>query len=105
MVRVRGYGIDPKKPKEGEKEMSVGSGVVILENGTILTNLHVVQGADRIMVTFYDGLEATAMITGDADVVCLVWTPRPRSALVIAGWPSASTPATPWSSAATDIFM
>ena len=62
VVRVRGYGIDPKKPKEGEKEMSVGSGVVILENGTILTNLHVVIGAKRFTVTFSDGMESDAVL-------------------------------------------
>jgi len=35
VVRVRGFGIDPKKPKEGEVEASVGTGVVIKDDGTI----------------------------------------------------------------------
>jgi len=47
-----------------EVELGVGTGVVIVDKGIILTNLHVVQGADRIMVTFSDGLEASANITG-----------------------------------------
>ncbi len=62
VVRVRGYAIDPKNPKAGEKERSVGSGVVILENGTILTNLHVVIGAKRFTVTFSDGMESDALL-------------------------------------------
>jgi S1-C subfamily serine protease len=40
----------------------VGSGVVIIDNGTILTNLHVVQGAKRIRVTFSDGHESEATL-------------------------------------------
>jgi S1-C subfamily serine protease len=40
----------------------VGSGVVIIDNGTILTNLHVVHGAKRIRVTFADGHESEATL-------------------------------------------
>lgn len=50
---------------EGDEiENGVGTGVVIIDKGVILTNLHVVQGADRIKVTFSDGLEANATVTG-----------------------------------------
>lgn len=50
---------------EGDEiENGVGTGVVIIDKGVILTNLHVVSGADRIRVTFHDGLEATATISG-----------------------------------------
>ena len=49
---------------DDEIENGVGTGVVIIDKGVILTNLHVVSGADRIQVTFHDGLEATATITG-----------------------------------------
>jgi S1-C subfamily serine protease len=50
---------------EGDEiENGVGTGVVIIDKGVILTNLHVVHGADRIKVIFYDGLESTATITG-----------------------------------------
>jgi S1-C subfamily serine protease len=47
-----------------EVEFGVGTGVVIIDKGVILTNLHVVSGADRIKVIFHDGLEASASITG-----------------------------------------
>jgi S1-C subfamily serine protease len=41
-----------------------GTGVVIVNRGTILTNLHVVAGAGSIRVTFADGLESDARIVG-----------------------------------------
>ena len=50
---------------EGDEiENGVGTGVVIIDKGVILTNLHVVSGADRIKVIFHDGLESNATITG-----------------------------------------
>jgi S1-C subfamily serine protease len=45
-------------------EFGVGTGVVIVDKGIILTNWHVVQGADRIKITFMDGLETEADIKG-----------------------------------------
>lgn len=62
VVRVTGYG----KSKNGKEdvEYGVGTGVVIVDKGIILTNLHVVQGAQTIKVVFSDGLETTAHISG-----------------------------------------
>ncbi len=60
VVRVRGYYADPKDPRAEAKQGGVGTGVVIIDNGTILTNLHVVHGATRVTVTFHDGHEAEA---------------------------------------------
>jgi S1-C subfamily serine protease len=61
VVRVRRLEPD----KNGEFiEKGVGSGVVIVDKGVILTNLHVVFGAKRIQVVFADGLESDATITG-----------------------------------------
>jgi len=45
---------------ESLEELSVGSGVVIVDEGVILTNLHVVAGAKRVSVTFHDGSESEA---------------------------------------------
>ncbi len=66
VVRVVGLGKSTGKDKDGkeENERSVGTGVVIIDKGIILTNLHVVQGAETIRITFADGLETTASITG-----------------------------------------
>src|SRR5512133_2234368 len=55
--------VDATKDEE-EVEHGVGTGVVIIDKGVILTNLHVVSGADRISVVFSDGLQAPASITG-----------------------------------------
>jgi len=62
VVRVMGF----RKDKKGGEDIEhgVGTGVVIVDKGVILTNLHVVQSADSIKVLFADGLEATASITG-----------------------------------------
>ncbi|MDE2607431.1 MAG: trypsin-like peptidase domain-containing protein, partial [Burkholderiales bacterium] len=54
---------DPAGDTE-EVESGVGTGVVIIDKGVILTNLHVVNGADRVTVQFYDGLESPATVTG-----------------------------------------
>jgi S1-C subfamily serine protease len=43
---------------------NIGTGVVIVDNGTILTNLHVVQGAKKLKVTFADGTESDAVMIG-----------------------------------------
>ena len=50
--------------EDEEVEQGVGTGVVIVDKGVILTNLHVVSGADRIKVIFSDGLESSASISG-----------------------------------------
>jgi S1-C subfamily serine protease len=52
------------KAEDDEVEFGVGTGVVIVDKGIILTNWHVVQGADRIKITFMDGLETEADIKG-----------------------------------------
>jgi S1-C subfamily serine protease len=48
--------------QQSDRVAGVGTGVVIVDNGTILTNLHVVDGAERVQVTFADGLESEAMV-------------------------------------------
>jgi len=45
-------------------ERSLGSGVVIVDNGTILTNLHVVWGAKKVRVRFANGHESEANVIG-----------------------------------------
>jgi S1-C subfamily serine protease len=55
-------GKDGKQPADDGGSEGVGSGVVIIDNGTILTNLHVVWQADRIVVEFADGMESPATV-------------------------------------------
>lgn len=59
----------PDEKKQDEKNasaerQSVGTGVVITEQGSILTNLHVVVGTSHVRVVFADGSESEAVITG-----------------------------------------
>ncbi|MFP5460228.1 MAG: S1C family serine protease [Gammaproteobacteria bacterium] len=49
-------------PGADEAAQGTGTGVVILEEGVILTNLHVVAGAARVRVVFDDGLESDATV-------------------------------------------
>ena len=60
IVRVR-TSADPLEYDE-YLQRSTGSGVVIVNRGTILTSLHVVAGAGRIRVQFADGLESDAKV-------------------------------------------
>ncbi len=47
---------------------SLGSGVVVSDEGYIITNAHVIESADEIVVAFNDGRKATATVVGsDAD--------------------------------------
>ena len=50
------------KPEADDEGRSVGTGVVIVDKGLILTNLHVVAGANKITVTFADGSESEAHV-------------------------------------------
>jgi S1-C subfamily serine protease len=60
VVRVRGLELEADGDDETEK--SVGTGVVIVDKGTILTNLHVVAGAKLVRVVFADGLQSDAAV-------------------------------------------
>lgn len=45
-------------------QQSLGSGVIMSEQGHILTNNHVIEGADQVLVLLYDGREALATPVG-----------------------------------------
>ena len=45
-------------------EQSLGSGVIMTEHGHILTNNHVIAGADAIQVLLHDGRSANAVVVG-----------------------------------------
>jgi S1-C subfamily serine protease len=62
VVRVRGRTSEQRE--DGYQTEGVGSGVVIVDTGIILTNLHVVSGADHVQVEFFDGFEAEATVIG-----------------------------------------
>ena len=74
IVRIRGDILEAKGTQVGDDDFGVGTGVVIKDDGTILTNLHVVASAPRLVVTFADGLESPAVIVSvqrDKDLAVL----------------------------------
>ncbi len=62
----RGFGFSPReKGKEYQhKQRGGGSGVIVDREGYILTNNHVIEGADKVKVRFNDGREFTATVKG-----------------------------------------
>jgi serine protease Do len=62
----RGFGFSPReKGKEyRHKQRSGGSGVIVDKEGYILTNNHVVEGADKIKIRLNDGREFIATLKG-----------------------------------------
>jgi S1-C subfamily serine protease len=66
IVRVQRIGVEIGDDGEEIEEAGtgLGTGVVVEEDGTILTNYHVVAGEERVRVIFYDGTESEAEIIG-----------------------------------------
>ena len=60
VVRVRG--VAPGERGDPDLDEGVGSGVVIVDSGVILTNLHVVTGSEKVVVEFADGHESDAAV-------------------------------------------
>src|SRR5262249_49505995 len=54
----------PEQEQFGFRNEGTGSGFVYDDKGHILTNNHVVDKAEKITVTFYDGTEAPATVVG-----------------------------------------
>jgi Do/DeqQ family serine protease len=62
----KGFGFSPReKGKEyRHKQRSGGSGVIVDKEGYILTNNHVIEGADKIKIRLNDGREFSATLKG-----------------------------------------
>lgn len=56
----------PQRPQdeEGQSSRGVGSGFIVSNDGYVLTNAHVVEGADQVLVTLTDKREFKAKIIG-----------------------------------------
>ena len=62
--RGQGNGGSRKRQVQTPKRVAAGSGVIISADGYIVTNNHVVDGADELMVTLNDNKEYSARIIG-----------------------------------------
>ncbi len=74
------------QPKE-RIESSLGSGVILSEQGHIITNLHVINDADEIQIALHDGREARATVLGtdpEADLAVLKTDLSPLTPMRIA---------------------
>ena len=60
----RDYALPVPKPSTGAVQTSTGSGVIIDEDGVVLTNHHVVNGAQRIVITMVDQRRYEASVIG-----------------------------------------
>src|SRR4051794_30525397 len=54
----------PRRNMPMPRQQGIGSGVIVTKDGYILTNNHVVDGADEVKVSFQDGREFTAKVIG-----------------------------------------
>jgi serine protease Do len=54
----------PQQPQEEEQPKGVGSGFILSSDGLIMTNAHVIDGADEVLVTLTDKREFKAKIIG-----------------------------------------
>ncbi len=59
------FGDQLKKFKRDRTETNLGSGVIVTANGYILTNQHVIDGAEEILISLADGRSAEARLIGE----------------------------------------
>jgi S1-C subfamily serine protease len=86
IVLIEATGIDP----EGAAASGEGTGVVVTDQGEILTALHVVAGASQITLTFADGSTGTGTVTSRdeaKDIAVVTADPVPAVPPAVLGSP------------------
>jgi serine protease Do len=58
------FGFPYGKPQQPQPQIGQGSGFLVSSDGYIMTNAHVVKGADKIEVTLHDGQVQEATLVG-----------------------------------------
>lgn len=69
--RQRREGDSPEDRRSRQRQMGLGSGVIISADGYIVTNNHVIDGAERLEVVLNDNRNFTATIVGTDEVTDL----------------------------------
>ncbi|MBZ6078096.1 Do family serine endopeptidase [Microvirga puerhi] len=83
----RRYFNEPSAPSQPQLRQALGSGFVISKDGYLVTNNHVVEGAEEIQVVFGGKTSVAAKLVGHdpaTDIAVLKLDPRPD--LVVATW-------------------
>jgi len=73
---------------QSQKQISLGSGVIVSSEGYVLTNHHVIQGADDIQLVLSDGRRVAARVRGtdpESDLAVLKADARELPAMTFAG--------------------
>ena len=78
--------VNPRRSSDELEDISVGSGVIINASGLVLTNSHVIEGADRIAIELADGQELYAgeVKRDAASDVAMMWIKNPPENLPVA---------------------
>lgn len=77
-------GPDGQRPRRSQ---ALGSGFVISEDGFIVTNNHVIEGADEILIEFFEGFELEAEIIGtDRNTDLALLKVEPEEPLNFVNW-------------------
>lgn len=68
------FGAAPNEAPDTRRDDNYGSGVILNDQGYILTNMHLISEADEIQITLRDGRQANALVIGtdpDTDLAVL----------------------------------